>query len=256
MQDGFKKKVAMCQEIAETIIMKYICRLLTVDYLVEQLMQALCSEALDRPALEYLAHGLCIQAVREACASPDQVRRDQAFTFLHDYLKGALECMSGFNELRFKGLDEEIVQQALIEIWDTLHRRKSGPTEPAAFLKWARTLLVYQKADVQRTSWRKNKVCDSLDELTEEVLEALPDKQAADPMNVVLNTEKFAELRQMVMALKNPQYRQVLLSIGFDGLEEKDLASRLHVPVKDIYLWHCRAIRALCKQRQTMSKGV
>jgi RNA polymerase sigma factor (sigma-70 family) len=153
--------------------------------------------------------------------------------------------------LRTEGLEAEVLQQTLVEIWESLHRG-AGPAEPAAFLKWSRVILFRQAGHFLDRS--RSTLSLSLEAQPEGELEALLDAHQPDPLEVFLEEERQQELQQAIGTLKNPHYQQVLLSTCFVGLEESELAARWKVRPQDIYLWRFRAIQALRKQEALVQR--
>ena len=224
--------------------------LLSDAWLVEQLRQAWRQaprEAKpDSRELAWLAQSLCSQALCEACRSPEVRRRDLAFEHLRSYLEGVL-AQSGktvwwwTDELR-----AEALQQTMVEIFNGLRRASGGLEQPAAFLKWARVILLRQFSRCLRENWRADWL--SLDAQEEPVLAALTDEGEEDPLHAVLRDELREELKKAISSLKNPHYRDVLLQTVFSGLEESELAARWQVRVQDIYIWRFRALQTLRRQ--------
>jgi len=230
------------EELAGQMIDAYVRGLLTPEWLVAYLMQAQGDdEEPDWRKLEHLALTVCSQVLCEACISVDYERRNLGFENLQRYLETALTRRSVRLEQRV-----EVVQQTLLEIWGIVQRRGAGPEQPAAFLKWAHVILLRQLFHHLKQAGRED--CISLEMEAESLLEFLIDPRDTDPLDTVLSGELQLELKKAILALKNPQYRQVLLSTFFAEIEERELAARLKVQVQDIYLWRYRALKALRKQ--------
>jgi DNA-directed RNA polymerase specialized sigma24 family protein len=131
----------------------------------------------------------------------------------------------------------------MIEIFRSL-RKQGGLGEPAAFLKWARVILFRQLSQYKQRAGGES--WSSLEEQIE--LVKLVDTTNTDPLDAVLSSERRLELQRVIAAIRNPQYRDVLINLFFVGLEERELAALWHVRVCDISLWRCRALKALRKQ--------
>lgn len=234
-------------ELAQRAIQRYARDLISVDWLYEQLAYAVPSVARGEVrSLEWLAHGLCIRALCEACLSREERARERGFEHLRDYLSMVLThalrgIPGGVEELR-----AETLQQTMLEIVKSLRAQAGGPEEPAAFLKWARVILFRQLSRCRQRA--SNERESSLEEQAETAFAVLVDRANIDPLETVLLSERVQELRRAIAAMRNPQYRAVLINIFFVGLEERELAARWHVRVCDISLWRCRALKALRKQ--------
>ena len=59
-------------------------------------------------------------------------------------------------------------------------------------------------------------------------------------------------LKDAILSLRNRNYQQVLLYTYFVDMDESEMASHLHVPVQEIYMWRYRALRALRKKPEIM----
>lgn len=232
-------------EIAEGMISRYAPNLLSVEWLEKCLrlawMQSDCViQEEDQRMLEQIAQGLCSQALCEGCFSTEKDVRERAFADLEHYLGEVLarSASSLSSELR-----AEVLQQTLLEIWSGFQQRGSGPDKPRAFLKWVRVILLRQLSKhrdrAKRVLWL------SLETQPEQVFEELVAEKDPDPLITLLQQELRGEILAAILDLKNPQYREVLLGYFFGGLEEYELAARLQVRMQDIYLWRCRALKAL-----------
>ncbi len=238
------------QTLAEEMIRRYACGLLDEAWLLERLRQewraAPCGAKPEIRALEWFAQGLCSQVLCEACRSSETSRRDLGFENLKFYLEEVLARAFKSTWWWTDDLKAETLQQTLVEIFNVLRRGTEGPSQPAAFLKWARVILFRQLSrcfrQVQRADWL------SLDAQDEAVLSTLVDEDDVDPLDTVLHIEFQEELKKVISTLKNEQYREVLLKTFLAGLEESELAANWQVRVRDIYLWRCRALQALRKQ--------
>lgn len=197
----------------------------------------------DSQALAWIAQGLCNQVLCEACRSREVDLRDLAFERLRDYLEEALARAGRVTGRWMDDLKAEALQQTMVEIFAALRRDGGGPEQPAAFLKWARVILFRQLSRCLRQGPRADWL--SLEAQDELALTELADESEADPLDAILRDELREELKKAISTLKNPHYRDVLLQIFFAGLEERELAARWQVRVRDIYTWRFRALRAL-----------
>ncbi|HEX7737044.1 MAG TPA: sigma-70 family RNA polymerase sigma factor [Ktedonobacteraceae bacterium] len=239
------------RELAERMMQRYARGLVSVDELEDRLRRAWreLRPVDDAPAeitLETLARGLCIQVLCEACQLPAGRRRDLAFELLSEYLEQALGDIGGTTRYTAREVREEIVQQALCEILQSLRNERSRPEQPLAFLGWARVILRRQLT----LYWRKQPPQEelSLEGQDEQWSAEYVDVNAPDPLSVVLRRERRAELQAAIARLRNPHYRAVLLTIYFQEREVRQVAELLHAQPPDIHLWHHRALHALHKQ--------
>jgi RNA polymerase sigma factor (sigma-70 family) len=236
-------------ELAQRMVQQYARDLVSVDWLYEQLVCMVSSTAgmiASDKALELLARSLSSRVLYEACLSNVEYVRERGFEHLRNYLARVLMHAMGGNSYREEELRAETLQQTLVEIFKSLHKQAGGPGEPTAFLKWARVILFRQ---LFRCQQRARNACEpSLEEQSEPALAHLVDHVNTDPLETVLRGERAQELRQAIAAIRNPQYRAVLINLFFVGLEERELAVLWQVRVRDISLWRCRALKSLRKQ--------
>ncbi len=250
MRESIVATREVLRELAERMIRRYVRGLLTVDELVERIDQAwrvsISGEAPGGPALESLARGLCSQVLCEFCQMPEGWQRELAFERLNEYLGQALHDVGGMVRFAAREVREEVLQQTLVEILQSLQRDRGKPEQPMAFLGWARVILRRQLTSY----WRQKGPMDllSLDEQEELMCVELIDERAPDPLAVMQRCELRAELHRAIAGLRNANYREVLFKIYFGELEASEVADLLNVPVADIYLWHHRALQTLRKQ--------
>ena len=237
-------------ELARRAIQHYARGLIDVDWLYEQLAYAAASEAgggaTPGRSLEMLASGLCSRALCEACLASKEDRRDLGFENLRNYLAEVLAHTVVGVPGRADELRGEALQQTMIEIFKSLRRQNGGLEQPAAFLKWARVILFRQLSRCRRQARIVEGL--SLEDQAESALAKLIDKANIDPLEALVRGEHLLELRRTIAAMRNPQYRAVLIHIFFLGLEERELAALWQVRARDISLWRCRALKALRKQ--------
>jgi RNA polymerase sigma factor (sigma-70 family) len=236
-------------ELAQRAIQRYARGLIDVDWLYEQLARAASegkSAATLSHSLEMVACALCSGALCAACLSGEERIRERGFENLRNYLSEVLAHTGVGMGWRAEEIRAETLQQAMVEIFKSLHKRNGGPMQPAAFLKWARVILFRQLARCRRQVEGTGE--HSLEDQAEPTLARLVDRANADPLEAYLRRERLGELRQTIASMRNPQYRAVLFHIFFRGLEERELAALWHVRVRDISLWRCRALKVLRKQ--------
>jgi RNA polymerase sigma factor (sigma-70 family) len=244
-------------EVAERMIGRHARGLLSVEELVEQLHQcwqeSFAGEMPGGASLESLARGLCSRALCHACRLSGGERREIAFTRLREYLERASGDVGHTLRSTAREVREEVLQQTLLEIVQSLQREPDKPTQPMAFLGWARVILHRQLTHY----WQRKPPAELLslegdDSQDEPLFVELVDKQALDPVEATLRQERRAELCAAIARLRNPRYRAVLFRLYFDEMEASEVAALLQVEAREIHLWHYRALRALRKQ---VSKG-
>lgn len=234
-------------ELAAKMVQRYVRELVSVDELVEQLRLAWLVDIPERMAgggtLESVARGLCNQILYECCCLPGGHRRDLAFERLSEYLEWVLRTVGG---TICAATREEILQGTLVEILQSLQNERQKPTQPMAFLRWARVILWRQMIRNWRLQQRVRAL--SLEDQEEPLLAALVDYHAPDPQEEVSRSEEREELLAAIAQLRNPRYREVLLKTYFYELDAREVASLLRASVDEIYLWHHRGLHALHKQ--------
>ena len=60
--------------------------------------------------------------------------------------------------------------------------------------------------------------------------------------------ELHEALGKAILSMRNPNYRSVLAYTYMAGVDEEELAQRLHVATQDIYMWRYRALRSIAPQ--------
>ncbi len=240
---------ASIQAIAERAIQVYAQGILTVEALAEQLLlewQKMRGgdEPPARELLWRIAQRICSRALYLAWRSSDIARRNQAFYNLRRYLEQLVRNVRSVSRLRNAAhATDDIIHQTL-EI--LLQEKKSGPDDPAAFLKWTQTILIRQVRTYQQKY--QSDACVSLDaqiELFQEQLVNTSSSASRDPLEQVVLHELQQVLGRAILTLRNPRYRLVLIYTFLMGMDEDEMARRLNVPVQDIYLWKHRALKAL-----------
>jgi RNA polymerase sigma factor (sigma-70 family) len=240
---------ASIQAIAERAIQAYAQGILTVEALVEQMLLEWqkMRKGDEQPARELLwriAQRICSRALYSAWRSSDIAQRNQAFYNLRRYLEQLLRNLHAVSRLHDAAhAVDDIIHQAL-EI--LLQEKKSGPDDPAAFLKWTQTILIRQVHTYQQKY--QSDACISLDaqiELFQEQLVNTSSSDSRDPLEQVVLRELQQALGRAILSMRNPRYRLVLIYTFLVGVDEDEMARRLNVPVQDIYLWRHRALKAL-----------
>jgi RNA polymerase sigma factor (sigma-70 family) len=209
----------------------------------------------DMPSQELLvrmAQRICSRELCAAWCSPEQERRDRAFENLRRYLGNSLRQMSFTKALELHPDEmEDVLQQTLSNLLLALNRNPpAGPSDPAAFLKWTQTILIRTVyACLQKA---RSEPCLSLEAQPQTFVEQLVDSRNEDPQVQVLQRELQHTLKNAILSLRNPRYRQVLICTYLAGMDESELACLLQVQVQDVYLWRHRAIKALRSRPEVM----
>jgi RNA polymerase sigma factor (sigma-70 family) len=200
---------------------------------------------LNRIALRH-----CSRTLYQACCSADAEKRNCAFENLYRYLTHSLQHSKFAPSLaQCEGAAEDVLQQALATVQNACASHPpTGPDDPAAFLKWTMTILFRQAyAFVTKTVQEPTVSLDAQYEMYREKLEA---QQDDDPEAQFDSQELQQALKNAILSLSNERYRQVLIGIYLAGMDERELAALLGVPVQDVYLWRYRAIKALRSNRK------
>jgi RNA polymerase sigma factor (sigma-70 family) len=203
--------------------------------------------------LKRIALGLCSRATCEAWRSCEPERCNRAFEVMRGYLRSML--------LRTRYADvfqrnphavDDILNQTLEVLYLMLTNDASaGPTNPTAFLDWIHTIL---KRKIYAYLKKQKHLQDSslsLEAQFEEFAERWED-ESNNPIDYVLHEELQQALKKAILTLRNPRYKQVLWYSFLAGMDEGELASRLHVPVGKIALWKHRALKTLRNNKEVM----
>ena len=245
------------KHVAAQSIQKYAQGILTVEVLTEQILQEwkprrTADEQPSRGLLTRIAQRICSCALCAAWRSPQPDLRNRAFNNLRCYLARSLRYSRYAATLEeHENATEDVLHQTLEELHLALTRNPSaGPDDPATFLKWAQTAVIrHAHVFVQKC---KSERCDSLDVLQESLVEQIVDERAADPQECVISQELQQALKDAILSLRNPRYRDVLLCTYLGDMDESDVASSLNVQVQEVYLWRHRALKALRKNPDVM----
>ena len=209
-------------------------------YRQEQDQDQPCQKLLNRIALRY-----CSQALFEACCSPDADTRNCAFDNLRRYLTRSLQHAPYAGTLtQLEDAAEDVLQATLAILQkDCASHPPKGPDDPAAFLKWALTILNRQAYAVIKRAEQEPAL--SLDAEYEVYREGLQNPGGDDPEARFEMQELQQTLSNAILSLSNKRYRQVLSGIYLAGMDERELATLLDAQVQDVYLWRYRALKAL-----------
>jgi DNA-directed RNA polymerase specialized sigma24 family protein len=247
MRDDLRSGV---RDLAERAIDLYARGILTAEVLAERIMDEWerVRVAGDQPShalLRRIAQRICSRELCAAWSSSDADARNRAFSNLRYYLASSLQHSRYATPLRrYANAAEDVLHQTL----ETLHRefmRKEGVAlrDPAAFLKWAQTILLHQaRAFLQKC---ERDAALSLDAHLELFSEQFVDTRNDDPLKYILQQEVQQTLGAAILSMRNLRYRQVLIYTYIVGVDESEQARRLQVRVQDIYLWRHRALKAL-----------
>ncbi len=234
--------------VAERLVQQCGQGILTVEQLTEQIAQDWEVRYMheDDPSLSELTRigqRICSLALYAAWRSTDRRHRDCAFANLKRYLEGALQYLLYEKSLQqCTDAYEEVLQQTLLELHVNLVCHSSpGPTDPAAFLGWAKSILVHQTSAFFRGKRRRD-ICDTIEVHS---AEECTDNGNHDPESHVLEGEFQQAVRNAIGLLRKQHYQQVILYIHLGGMKPSEVAHHLQVREQDIYVWHSRALKAL-----------
>ncbi len=241
--------------VAEKAIQAYVQGILLPAGLAEQIFrewELVCRGDMQPPhdVLVRIAQRICSRELYSAWRTGDVSVRNYAFYNIRRYLEHSLLNTRYAALLRTVAHAEEDVVHQTLEILLTVEMK--GPDDPAAFLKWIQTILIRQAhAYVQRQQRGGEVSLDTQMELLQERLVNQSDG-AGDPLEHVLLQELHEALGKAILSMRNPNYRLVLVYTYLAGVDEDELARRLHVAVQDIYLWRHRALKALRRNHEIM----
>lgn len=241
--------------VAEKAIQAYAQGILLPEVLAEQISlgwEVVRKGELLPPhdVLVRIAQRICSRELYSAWRASDMTVRNSAFYNIRRYLEHSLMNTRYAAVLHNMAHAEEDVVHQTLEI--LLNAETRGPEDPAAFLKWTQTILIRQAhAYLQRQPRGAEVSLDTQMELLQEQLVNHHDG-ADDPLEHVLLQELREELGKAILSMRNPNYRIVLVYTYLAGVDEDELAQRLHVAVQDIYLWRYRALRTLRRDQEIM----
>jgi RNA polymerase sigma factor (sigma-70 family) len=242
---------------ANRAIQRYAQGILSVEVLAGRMMQEWeerrsGDDVPSQELLTRLAQRICSRELYAAWCSPEQEHRDRAFENLRRYLGSSLRQISFAKALELcPSQIEDVVQHTLSALVLALNRNPpAGPGDPAAFLKWTQTILIRTVyACLQKA---RSEPCLSLEAQPQNFVEQLIDNRNEDPQEQLLQKELQHTLKNAILSLRNPRYRQVLICTYLVGMDESELASYMQVEVQDVYLWRHRAIKALRSRPEVM----
>ncbi|MBA2284500.1 MAG: sigma-70 family RNA polymerase sigma factor [Ktedonobacteraceae bacterium] len=236
--------------VAEYAVQRYVLGLLTVEILAKQIIQEwkVTNSERDEPTpalLTRIAQRICSCVLYMAWRSPEGAVREYAFANLRRYLQSSLVQVSSSTPWQRSATTvEDVLNQTLL----VLHRMRlsnthAGPDDPATFLKWVHTILMREAYASLRADERA--ACLSLDAQPAAFQEQFVSTCYDDPQDYVLQHELRAALRDAILSLRNPRYRQVLFYTYLAEMDERELARRWRVQAQDVYMWRHRALKAL-----------
>jgi RNA polymerase sigma factor (sigma-70 family) len=256
IEQGGDLEQSICRA-ADQAVQRYVRGILTVEELKERLVQEWegrrdGEDKSSQALLIRMAQRICSRELHTAWRSPEPERRNLAFGNLRRYLESLLRQKYYVKALELHAnLVEDVLHQTMSNLCIALNRNPpAGPDDPAAFLKWAQTILIRDAyAFLQKAH---GEACVSLDAQLETFVEQFVDKQNIDPQELVLEGELHQAVKNAILSLRNPRYQQVLIGTYLAGMDESELASHLQVQVQDVYLWRHRAIKALRSRPEVM----
>jgi RNA polymerase sigma factor (sigma-70 family) len=252
---------SLCVEIrsvAEQMILRYARGIISVEELVELIAlewetRRIGTDRLPHAVLVRIAQRICSRTLYTAWRSSNIHLRDCAFDNLRNYLEFSLLHCGYAPTLQSSGnATEDVLHLTLEELIRILQRNGSGPDDPAAFLKWSRTILIRQ-AHVYLQKY-KSEPWLSLDAQKEIYTEQFVDTHEKAPHDYAEDRELQQALKDAILSLRNSRYRQVLLYTFLGGMDESELAAKLHVQVQDVYMWRHRALKALRENAELMQQ--
>jgi RNA polymerase sigma factor (sigma-70 family) len=244
-----------CYTIAERAIYLYAQGILDAEVLTKMMIAEwqrlrVADEQPSHAVLTRIAQRICSRELCSAWRSTDSDLLNSAFANLRRYLERSLLHTRYAETLQRRTHTLEDVLHQTLEILHLISMQEvGGPDDPASFLKWAQTILIRQARTVLIKNQREENL--SLDEISELFAEQFVDT-ANDPLRQVLLKELQQVLGDVILSMRNHRYRQVLLYTYIAGVDERELARRLQVPVQDVYLWRHRALKALRNKPEVM----
>src|SRR5947209_4350397 len=204
------------RQVAAQSIRNYARGILTVEVLAEEILQewksrCIADEQPSRALLTRIAQRICSRALCAAWRSSQPDLRNHAFDNLRRYLERSLRN-SGYGPALQENENaiEDVLHQTLEELHLALTRNPSaGPDDPAAFLKWAQTAVI-RHAHVFVQKCKSNR-CDSIDAQQETIAYQFVDDHSDDRQERVISQELQQVLKDAILSLTNPRYREVLL---------------------------------------------
>ncbi len=251
MNEQIEDHESIIYAVAEKALHWYVQGILTRESLRAQIICEWEERRIekDRPSytlLMRIAQRICSLELYAAWRSSNIDRCNCAFANLRRYLECSLRNSSYRTSLQdYANATEDVVHQAL----ETLHLQlmqgeHGGPKDPATFLRWTQIIALRQmRVFLQKA---RHDTGLSLEVQMELFSEQFVDN--SDPLDYVLLRELRETLCTAILAMRNLHYQQVLIYTYIAGVDEHELAHRLHVQVQKIYLWRHRALKALRNQ--------
>jgi RNA polymerase sigma factor (sigma-70 family) len=200
-----------------------------------------------------MALRLCSRALFQACCSPDADTRNCAFDNLRRYLIRSLQRAPYAEQLaQLEDAAEDVLQATLAILQkDCAFHPPRGPDDTAAFLKWSLTIMDRQAyAHIKKAEQEQALSLEADYEIFGERLE----NAGGNNPEVRFEMQELQQtLSNAILTLSNPRYRQVLIGTFLAGMEERELAALLCVQLQDVYLWRCRALKALRSNRKVVA---
>jgi RNA polymerase sigma factor (sigma-70 family) len=245
------------KSVARNAVRAYAQGIVSEEWLEEQILVdwegRRCGEnPPSRSVLIRIAQRICSRKLYEAWRSSDGRLRELAFENLRRYLEFSLSHSRYAQQIAqlAHGIDD-VLNQALAELYQALlHSTSVGPDDPAAFLKWTQTIILRQAYAFLQKNRREQHI--SLDGQPEGFTEQFVDINNADPQEQVVQKELQETLKNAILSLKNPRYRDVLLCTYLAGFDDHELALRLGAHVQDVYMWRHRALKTLRSKPEVM----
>lgn len=244
-----------CHTIAERAIYLYAQGILDAEELTRMIVAEwerlhVEEEQPSHAVLTRIAQRICSRELCSAWRSSDVEQRNCAFANLRRYLEHSLLHTRYAESLQRRAHTLEDVLHQTLEVLHLMGMQEvGGPDDPASFLKWTQTILIRQARAFLIKYQREENL--SLDEVSELFAEQFVDN-TNDPLRQMLLKELQQVLGDVILTMRNQRYRQVLLYTYIAGMDERELARRLQVHVRDIYLWRHRALKALRNKPEVM----
>ena len=239
---------------AERAVLTYAQGIVPLALLEEQIFSAWRKmrkgdEQPSRELLWRIAQRICSRALYSAWRSTNIAQRNQAFDNLRRYLQQQMRSLRSIPTLRNTSYAVDDIVHQVLEI--LLEEKNAGPNDPAAFLKWMQTILIRQARSYQQKYQYDDVSLDIQVELLQERF-VTTSSETRDPLEQAVLRELQEVLGRAIQSLRNSRYRLVLIYTFLVGLDEDELARRLHVSVRDIYVWRHRALKALRQNPEIM----
>lgn len=164
----------------------------------------------------------------------------RSFEALYDRFSGVL-FSTAYRVLNNREAAEDVLQDVFVQIWDKAPLYDPSRGKP---LTWAITLTRNKSIDRLRSTQRRNRLSDELEQEAES-LEQFDDKSSVE---VVEAMEKGKLVRAAIGKL-SPDQREAIELAFFSGLTQTEIAERLQEPLGTI---KARIRRGLMKLREVL----